>query len=128
LRWNAIYASVAGPAMEAAKATYRAPPAWSSPALPLAAYVGTYRNAYLGDAIVTNDGGKLMLKLGPTGNSSYPLKHFNRDIFVYFPEPETPDWPFGVTFQIGPDQKAGQVTIENLDDDGQGVLVRVEGQ
>ncbi len=28
--------------------------------------------------------------------------------------------PFAVTFQIGPDQKASQVTIEDLNDDGQG--------
>jgi hypothetical protein len=34
--------------------------------------------------------------------------------------------PFAVTFQIGPDQKASQVTIEDLNDDGQGMLARVE--
>jgi hypothetical protein len=31
-----------------------------------------------------------------------------------------------VTFQIGPDQKAREVTIEDLNDDGQGVLARVK--
>jgi len=28
--------------------------------------------------------------------------------------------------EIGPDQKASQVTIEDLNDDGQGVLARVK--
>ena len=34
--------------------------------------------------------------------------------------------PYSVTFGIGPDQKASQVTIEDLNDDGQGVLGRVQ--
>jgi hypothetical protein len=32
-----------------------------------------------------------------------------------------------VTFQIGPDQKANQMTIEDFNDDGQGVLTRAKG-
>jgi hypothetical protein len=69
-----------------------------------------------------------MLKLGPGGIKSYPLKHFDRDLFIYFPYEEIPELLSGVTFQIGPDQKANQMTIENLNDDGQGVLRRVAGE
>lgn len=68
----------------------------------------------------------LALKLGPNGAHSRKPKHFDRDLFVYFPDEETPDMPFAVTFQIGPDQKASRVTIEDLNDDGQGVLARVQ--
>ena len=40
--------------------------------------------------------------------------------------PELEHMPYSVTFGIGPDQKASQVTIEDLNDDGQGVLGRVQ--
>ena len=49
----------------------------------------------------------------------------HRDLFTYSPMAETPDIPFAVTFEIGPDRKASQVTIEDLNDNGQGVLARV---
>jgi len=124
--WNAIYASIIEPAVEAAKSTYGTPPASSSPALPLTAYAGTYQNDYLGSATVAAGDSTLTLKLGPRGAKSYPLTHFDRDLFVYFPDAETPDVPSAVTFQIGPDRKASQVTIGNLNDNGQGVLARVE--
>jgi CubicO group peptidase (beta-lactamase class C family) len=126
--WNALYASITGPAIQAAKSTYGAPPTSLSAALPLTAYVGTYRNEYLGTATVVEENAGLVLKLGPGGIKSYSLKHFARDLFLYFPDQETPDVPSGVTFLIGPGQKASQMTIENLNDDGQGVLGRVEGR
>jgi CubicO group peptidase (beta-lactamase class C family) len=46
--WNALYASIVGPASEAAKSTYGTPPTSPTPALPLAAYAGSYRNEYVG--------------------------------------------------------------------------------
>ena len=76
--------------------------------------------------MVTEENGGLVLKLGPNGAMSRPLTHFDRDLFIYYPSPETPDMPSAVTFEIGPDQKASQVTIEDLNDDGQGVLTRVK--
>jgi len=124
--WNALYASISGPAIEAAKSAYGTAPASSSSSLPLAAYVGEYRNQYLGHAVVVDDQDNLLLKLGPGGIKSYPLIHFDRDLFTYFPDEETPDVPSLVAFQVGPNQKATQITIENLNDDGQGVLSRVE--
>ena len=124
-KWNAIFDSLLGPAIEAAKKVYGTPPAAPAPALPLAAYAGTYANSYLGDAVVVDEGGGLILKLGLDGAHAKKLKHFDRDLFVYFPDAEMPDMPSAVTFQIGPDQKASQVTIEDLNDDGQGVLARV---
>jgi CubicO group peptidase (beta-lactamase class C family) len=126
--WNALYASITGPAIQAAKSAYGTPPTSSSPALPLTTYVGTYRNEYLGTATIVEENNALTLRLGPGGIKRYSLKHFDRDLFTYFPDKETPDVPSAVTFQIGPDQKASQVTIENLNDDGQGVLGRVESK
>jgi hypothetical protein len=125
-KWNAAYASMFEPALEAAMKTYGTPPDSSTPALPDAAYEGTYANDYLGNAVVVAEGGGLKLKLGPGGEKSFPLKHFNRDLFIYFPEAESPNMPYAVTFEIGPDKKASQVNIEDLNDDGQGVLTRAE--
>jgi CubicO group peptidase (beta-lactamase class C family) len=125
-QWNAIFDSMFGPAIEAAKKVYGTKAATPSPALPLSAYAGTYANDYLGDAVVVEENGGLLLKLGPNGAKSRPLTHFDRDLFIYYPSSEMPDMPFAVTFEIGPDQKASQVTIEDLNDDGQGVLARVQ--
>jgi len=124
--WNGVYESIMGSAIEAAKAAYGKPPAAASPALPATAYAGTYRNDYLGTATIVANKGSLTLKLGPKGIKAYKLEHFDRDLFTYFPDAEAPDIPSGVTFQIGPDQKASQIMIENLNDDGQGALNRVE--
>ena len=46
--WNEVYASLFGPALEAARAIYNHPPANGSAALALPAYAGTYSNDYLG--------------------------------------------------------------------------------
>lgn len=123
--WNLVFASMFGPANEAAKKTYGAPPSLPTPALPLAAYAGSYANDYLGKAVVVAEADGLTLKLGPDGSKSFPLKHFDRDVFVWYPAAEMPDVPSGVTFLIGPDQKASQVTLEAVNDDGQGVLNRL---
>jgi CubicO group peptidase (beta-lactamase class C family) len=123
--WDAIYRGMFDPAVAAAKAAYGAPPVSATPALPLAAYIGRYANAYIGDAVVSAESGALTLSVGPNGARSYPLKHFDRDLFVYFPDGETPDKPSVARFAIGPNGKASAVTIESLDDLGLGTLTRV---
>ena len=112
------------PVIEAAKATFATPPASPSPALPLAAYTGTYSNSFVGDAVVAEENGGLVVKMGPDGAMSFPLTHFDRDLFVYYPTPEWPDVPVAVTFATGPDQKATQVTFDDLNGFGLGVLPR----
>ncbi|HEY2873724.1 MAG TPA: serine hydrolase [Reyranella sp.] len=106
---------------------YATPPASPAPPLPNAAYAGTYRNDYVGDARVEDSGGSggLFLVLGPSGNRRFPLTPFNRDLFVYSPAQEQPQSHMGVTFLIGADGKAGAVTIEDLNDYGLGTLARV---
>lgn len=123
--WNDLFASLFGPAIEAAKSRYGKPPAVPTTLLPLSSYTATYANSYLGDAVVVEDGGALRLKLGPNGAKSFPLKHFDRDLFIFYPSDEMPDTPSAVTFLVGPDGKASQVTIEDLNDLGQGTLTRV---
>ncbi|WP_051094116.1 serine hydrolase [Kaistia granuli] len=123
--WDGIYAGLLGPAAAQAKATYAKPPTPTSPPLALATYAGRYRNAYVGDAVVTEAGGALTLAVGPGGARTYRLRHFDRDLFLAFPSPETPDAPSAIRFAIGPTGSAEAVTIEFLDDVGLGRLLRV---
>jgi CubicO group peptidase (beta-lactamase class C family) len=103
---------------------YATPPASPAAALPAAAYVGDYGNDYVGDARVVEDaGGTLFLQLGPAGRR-FLLTRFNRDVFTYNPMAEAPKARIGVSFLIGPDGKAAEVTIEDLNDYGMGRLTR----
>jgi len=70
-------------------------------------------------------GGGLVLAVGPDGARSFTLTHFDRDVFAYRPYDETPDLPVAATFAIGPDQRATHLTLDDLNDHGQGVLARV---
>ncbi|WP_422035632.1 serine hydrolase [Reyranella sp.] len=126
--WNEIYdARFGAAAQKAAMAPYASPPVPPAPPMPLGAYTGSYRNDYVGDARITEAGGVLSLALGPAGKR-FPLKPFNRDLFLYAPFAESPGWLAAVSFLIGPDGKASQVTLENLDEDGMGTLKRSTGR
>lgn len=103
---------------------YRKAPAGKSPPLPAASYIGTYHNDFVGDAIVAEQAGKLVLKLGPKLRA-FPLTHFDRDTFTYQPEGEMAAGLSAVTFRIGPDRLADGVTIEILNVHGSGILTRV---
>ncbi|WP_413993747.1 serine hydrolase [Labrys okinawensis] len=124
--WDDLYESLFAGAFAAAKTNYGTPPASPSPALPLAAYVGHYANSYIGEANVTEQNGALTLSVGPGGARSYPLRHFDRDLFLCFASPEMPELPYAVRFAIAPDGKASEVTIDFLNDVGLGTLKRVE--
>jgi len=123
--WDDIYAGLFGPAVAAAKATYAAPPSPARPARPASAYAGRYANDFIGEAVVSKAGDDLVLKAGPAGARSYSLTHFDGDLFLTFPDAETPDRPSGVNFVVGPDGKASAMTIGFLDDNRLGTLQRV---
>ncbi|HEY5798502.1 MAG TPA: serine hydrolase [Bosea sp. (in: a-proteobacteria)] len=122
--WNAIYGGLFGPAIEAAKATYGTKRSPATAALPAAAYAGAYANDYVGPATVSANGDALTLKVGPGGKTVYPMTHFDRDLFLIYPDPEMADTPSPVTFAIGSDGKAAAITIANLNGNGLGVLPR----
>jgi CubicO group peptidase (beta-lactamase class C family) len=123
--WDDIYAGLFGPAVAAAKATYAAPPSPARPAGPARAYAGRYANNFVGGAVVSQAGDDLVLSLGPAAGRSYSLTHFDGDLFMTFPDAETPDRPSGVSFVVGPDGKASAMTIGFLDDNHLGTLQRV---
>jgi hypothetical protein len=124
--WDGHYASVFGPAAdEAAIAQYGTPPLNAAPALPPATYAGTYANDYLGQVRVLAHGADLTLHLGPGGEINYALTHFDRDTFTMHPSPETPDVPCPLVFSIGGNGRATTLTLDGLNDMGQGTLQRV---
>lgn len=110
--------------MEGTPKDYSKPPAKPTPALPAAAYVGTYRNDYYGDIEVIEKGTTLQLQMGPK-KLTLPMRHWDRDVFIYQPVGESANGQSAVSFRIGIDRQADSVRIENLDADGQGTLARV---
>jgi CubicO group peptidase (beta-lactamase class C family) len=103
---------------------YSRPPARRSPALASEAYLGRYRNDYFGDLDVADKDGTLVLRLGPK-KTSFALRHWSRDVFVYQPPGESAAGLSGVTFRVGPGGKATDVVVENLDVHSQGTFTRV---
>src|SRR5438034_2059323 len=106
---------------------YSKAPASSAPALKNNAYVGRYTNDYFGDiSIVEKDGG-LAIMQGPK-NKTFPMKHYDRDTFTYETQGENAVGMSGITFTVGPDGKAAQVLVENLNVRGEGVFKRIPDQ
>ncbi len=123
--WTELYTKAFGaPAIAAAIAPFAKRPAKPSPAMAAAAYIGDYRNDYVGTVSVSEKDGALQLLIGPA-KQTYRLTHFDRDLFLYTPFSETPEWVVPVVFTVGPDQKAGVVMIANFAENGQGRLERV---
>ena len=114
--WNKAYGQALRAGHRGGGQALRDPPAAPLPALPLSAYAGTYANSYIGQAVVAEEDGGLEIGLGPEGKAVFPLSHFDRDLFTYRPTTEMPTMPVAVTFEIGPDQKATQVTIDDLNE------------
>ncbi|MBA4192318.1 MAG: serine hydrolase [Planctomycetaceae bacterium] len=106
------------------RVNYKKEPVGKSPPLPAGSYAGTYHNDFVGDAVVAEEDGKLVLKLGPKLRA-FSLTHFDRDTFTYQPEGEMSAGLSAVTFRVGPDRVADTITIENLNVHGSGTLTRV---
>jgi CubicO group peptidase (beta-lactamase class C family) len=106
---------------------YSKPPASPAAALKNSAYVGRYTNDYFGDiSIIEKDRG-LAIVQGPK-NKTFPMKQYDRDTFTYETEGENAVGRSGITFTIGPDGKAAQVLVENLNVRGEGAFKRVPDQ
>jgi CubicO group peptidase (beta-lactamase class C family) len=106
---------------------YRKPVAQKSPPMPSQAYGGIYDNAYFGAIEIVEKDGSLFLRMGPK-KTSFPLRHWDRDVFLYQPAGEMSGGLSGVTFWVGPDRRGMKVVLENLDVDGQGTFARAPGK
>jgi hypothetical protein len=80
----------------------------SRPSLPLASYAGRYTDQMYGDATITMEGGKLVLRFVPARAFADDLEHWQYDTFVaHWRTPGLPD--AYVTFALTP-----QGTIESM--------------
>jgi CubicO group peptidase (beta-lactamase class C family) len=85
----------------------------TSPSLPLSAYAGTYGGAMYGDASVTLEGGRLVLRLLPNPDFVADLRHLQFDTFVIEWRRAWPWFGAGTAqFLLSP---AGRVTELKLD-------------
>src|SRR5947199_4931949 len=103
---------------------YFKPLASPAPALKNNAYVGRYTNDFFSDIVIVEKEGGLAIVEGPKNQTS-PMKHYDRDTFTYETDGENAVGRSGITFTVGPDGKAAQVFVENLNVRGEGVFKRV---
>src|SRR5213595_1777796 len=106
---------------------YSKAPASPAPALKNNAYVGRYANDFFGEISIVEKGDGLAIVQGPK-NKTFPMKHYDRDTFTYETEGENAVGRSGITFTVGPDGKATQVVVENLNVRGKGIFHRIPDQ
>ena len=127
--WLAIYKHAFAQMEQADRshiADYSTPPTSPAPASENAAYLAEYRNDLFGKiSIIAKDGG-LTLVQGPK-EMSFPMTHWNRDVFTYPTAGENSVGTAGIIFTMGPDGRAQRVLVENLNIHGQGLFERVSG-
>jgi hypothetical protein len=102
---------------------YATPLAEPRPALPDATYTGQYASDLWGVVEIVADGAGLALVAGPD-RLTWPLTHFDGDVFWFQPAGENAFGPSGAVFTVGPDRVASTLLIDYLDGFGQGTLTR----
>ncbi len=105
---------------------YRKPPAKTTAALANFAYTGKYSNDYYGKLQIVDQKNSLRMQIGAKP-LTFELRHFDRDTFLYQPVGEMAGGLSAVTFTIGPDGRAAQIVLENLNVGGQGAFLRSDG-
>src|SRR6266540_5059295 len=103
---------------------YSKPPGSPSLASKNSAYLGRYANDFFGDISIIEKDAELAIVQGPK-KKTFAMKHYDRDTFTYETEDENAVGRSGITFTIGPDGKATQVVVENLNVRGEGTFKRV---
>ena len=86
--------------------------------------MGTYSNDFFGEISVIENEGGLAIVQGPK-NKTFPMTHWDRDTFTYETEGESSVGTAGITFTMGPDDKAIRAGVENLNIHGEGIFDRV---
>lgn len=120
--WFAYYAGALAQAfLPQGDLAGKQPPASPVPPRPLAEYAGDYESAYLGPArVVQTPQGGLQLLLGPQGQYSFALRHWDGDVFTFAPFNDAA--PPGSVSKA--DFSGGQLVLEHYNDHGLGVFTR----
>lgn len=96
---------------KAALAGARAAPARIGPSLPLDRYVGTYRDPWYGDVVVTREGKELHINFTTTPRMAGRLDHWQYDSFVTRFDDKAIE-PAYVTFALDADGKVARVSMK----------------
>ncbi|MDQ3410667.1 MAG: serine hydrolase [Chloroflexota bacterium] len=99
------------------------PPAPPTPALPSAAYAGSYQNDFYGEAEIVEAEDGFTLRIGPQPRE-FSLTHYDRDTFRWQPEGENAVGRSPLTFIVGPDGVATSFDDEYLASGGPGTLTK----
>jgi CubicO group peptidase (beta-lactamase class C family) len=110
--WKDRYASISIADQEKIE-KYSKPPVPNHPPLDLAAYVDTYRNNYVGMVKVAVENGILSLTRG-VHQAPLPLRHWDGNIFLSYPFPDTPALPVLVEFKAGAGGEPSQIELEEF--------------
>jgi CubicO group peptidase (beta-lactamase class C family) len=116
--WSAEYAARVKAAREREEAEAgkleAARVAGTRPSLPLAAYAGAYGGQMYGDASVTEENGRLVVRLLPSPAYVGDLEHWHFDTFrIKWRESVVYPYPRGwVTFQLDPHGKVSEMKID----------------
>lgn len=91
----------------------------TKPSLAMDGYAGTYTSQMYGDVIVTNEDGKLVMRLGPAPNFVADIEHWHLDTFRIHWRPSVHyNFPRGfVTFTIDKNGKTDQLKIDQPNND-----------
>ncbi len=111
------------------KKQYSHPPVPNRPPLDLSAYVGVYRNDYVGKVKVSVENGALALTRGAK-QASVPLRHWDGNTFLSYTFEAHPDVPLGVEFTVDADGKASEVRLQEFEFNGSAVgnVIRIRGR
>lgn len=116
LDYGALFKVALGPMSQpVGELVGKTPPASPAAAKPLSEYAGTYNNDYYGPATISEDNGKLVLALGPAGQT-WPLEHWDGDTFTF--ELRTENAPPGTVSKAT--FSGGQLNLEYFATDGEG--------
>ena len=110
---------------DAPETDWSQPPADPQPARDLAAYTGTYANAYYGPLTVTADGDRLSMTMGPAeAPTTFPLTHHSGDVFTFESIGENGNGLAGALFTVDGGGTAASVRLDFYDREGLGTFTR----
>lgn len=110
--YKAVSARQAAAFAEADKKAAGARNAASRPSLPLAAYAGTYRDAWYGDVGIAVENGRLVVRFSKTPALVGELEHWQQDTFVARWRDRSLRADAYVTFALNPDGTIDQARMQ----------------
>jgi len=109
--WLPLFGAIFAQAEEAeAGPDFATPPDDPYPAAPRDSYIGSYANDYFGTVEIVAEGDGLAMVVGPE-NLSFPLTHYDRDIFTWETIGEFAIGLSSVTFALDKDRKASGLVV-----------------